>query len=46
MKTQATRIQPAAPGNSRGEMVGVMLCGLAVGAGLALYHAFTWAVFA
>lgn len=45
MKPQATRHQPAAPANAPAEVLGVLLCGIAVGAGLALYHAFTWAVF-
>ena len=46
MTPQATRIQPPAPANSRGEVFGVLLCGIAAGAGFALYHAFTWAVLA
>ena len=45
MKAQATRIEPTKPANSIGEMLGVMLCGVAVGAGIALFHAITWAPF-
>lgn len=45
MKAQATRTEPARPTNSISEVLGVMICGVAVGAGIALFHAITWVPF-
>lgn len=45
MKAQATRIEPAKPASPIVEVLCVLLCGVAVGAGMALFHAFTWAPF-
>lgn len=45
MNAQATRIQPPAPANSRGELIGCLMIAATFAASLALFHRITWAIF-